>query len=198
MVILLYTGITCLGQSIAIRLYGMSVDVLEADINIYLQIARWLAALVTTSVIMLFFKKLFEEVGLRWRLRDPELVVVHGDGMRREIVAKAMGKQVVLMSGKTCFEAKKHVLAFDADSSAIRYLQENEDKLLGKSDKEIYFSSYEYGASDYTQTGLSVSNNAVNCARLYWKKYWLKDERVTRVAIIGFGKYAQCLLEQAF
>jgi len=181
----------------SLRLYGLNIDIPENDINLYIQIARWLAAIATTSVIMLLFQRMFSEIGLRWKLRNPEAVVVHGDGARRETVAEALGQPVVLMSGASCMEAKKHVLAFENDTAAIRYLQENEEKLLMKKDKEIYFSAFEYEPSDYAQTGLIVSNNAVNCARVYWQEHWLRDANETKIAIVGFGQYAQRILEQA-
>lgn len=180
----------------SLRLYGLNIDVPENDINIYIQIARWLAAVATTSVIMVLFQRVFVEIRLRWKLRNPDVVVVHGNGPRKDTVTEAIGIPAVSMSGKTCFEAKKHVLAFEDDATAIRYLQENEKKLLIKRDKEIYFVSYEYEPSDYAQQGLTVTNNAVNCARVYWKDNWLKDSSEQKIAIIGFGRYAQRILEQ--
>ena len=181
----------------SLRLYGLNIDVPENDINIYIQVARWLAAAATTSVIMILFQRVFTEIGLRWKLRNPDVVVVHGDGPRKEAVTAAIGNPAVSMSGKTCFEAKKHVLAFESDAAAIRYLQENERKLLSKCDKEIYFVSYEYEPSDYAQQGLIVTNSAVNCARVYWKENWIKDSAEQKIAIIGCGRYAQRILEQA-
>lgn len=181
----------------ALRLYGLNVDVPEKDVNLYLQIARWLAAAATTSVIMLLFQRVFAQLSLRWKLRDPDVAVVHGNGPRREMVTAVMGRQAVAMSGKACMEAQKHVLAFEDDMAAIGYLQENEKSLLNGRDKEIYFVSCEYEPSDYQQQGLTVTNNAVNCARVYWQENWLRDSREQKIAIIGFGRYAQRLLEQA-
>jgi len=181
----------------SLRLYGMNIDVPENAINIYIQIARWLALLATTSVVVLLFQRIFSELELRKKMRNVETIVVHGDGARKEIVVNALGDSAITMSSNSCFGAKKHVLAFDTDAAAIRYLQENESKLLVDKEKEVYFSSDEYEPSDYTQAGLSISNNAVNCARLYWKNNWLQDEEIMKVAIIGFGKYGQRLLEQA-
>lgn len=181
----------------SLRLYGMNIDVSEEKLNIYIQIARWLALLATTSVAVLLFQRIFSELELRKKMRNADTIVVHGDGARKEIVVNALGDSAITMSSSSCFGAKKHVLAFDTDTAAIRYLQENESKLLVGREKEVYFSSDEYEPSDYAQAGLSISNNAVNCARLYWKNNWLQDERIKKVAIIGFGKYGQRLLEQA-
>lgn len=181
----------------SLRLYGLEMDVAEDEVNTYIQIARWLAAAATTSVIMMLFQRVFAEIGLRWKLRSAELVVVHGDGPRKELVVKAMGNQAIPMSGNTCFEAKKHVLAFEDDMAAIRYLQENESKLLAGGEQQIYFSSDEYEPSDYEQQGLIVSNHAVNCARVYWAEHWLRNGSEKRIAMIGFGRYAQRILEQA-
>lgn len=181
----------------SLRLYSMNIDVPENTINIYIQIARWLAAMATTSIVVLLFQHIFSELGLRKKMRDENLIVVHGDGARKEIIANVLGESAITMSSNACFGARKHVLAFDTDAAAIRYLQENESKLFVNKERRVYFSSDEYEPSDYAQAGLCISNNAVNCARLYWKNNWLRDERIKKVAIIGFGKYGQRLLEQA-
>lgn len=181
----------------SLRMYVLEMDIPESEVNVYIQIARWLAAAATTSVIVMVFQQFFAEIGLRWKLRHDDAVVVHGDGPRKETVVEALGKHAIPMSGNTCLDAKKHVLAFEDDMQAIRYLQEHEKKLLTGRNKQVYFSAYEYEPSDYEQQGLIVSNHAVNCARVYWKEHWLRNDAEQKIALIGCGRYAQRLLEQA-
>ena len=180
----------------ALRLYSLNMDIKETDMNTYIQLARWGAAAATTSVIMLLFHRFFQEMRLRWMLRNKDAVVVHGDGSRKDVVANAMKGDAIPMAGRACFDAKRHVLAFENDMAAVRYLREHEELLLDNN-KEIYFVSFDYEPSDYAQTGLIISNHAVNCARAYWKEYWIKDHGEKKIAIIGAGGYAQRLLEQA-
>lgn len=178
----------------AVRLYSIEMDIDESQVNLCLQIARWLALLASASAVALIFQRISTGFMLRHRLRKPDTIVVHGDGARAATVIKTMGKNAIPMSEKVCFRAQKHVLAFDADDAALTYLLENQQQLQAQPPKEIYFSSFDYEASDYADLGLIVSNNAVNCARLYWQKYWFEGDQ--KIAIIGFDSYGQRLLEQ--
>lgn len=181
----------------SLRLYSLNVDVQEEQVNIYIQLARWGAAAATTSVIVMLFHRFFVEMKLRWMLRNPGAVVVHGDGVRKDAVAGAMGNNAIVMAGRACFDAKRHILAFESDVTAVRYLREHDDRLLAHKDKEIYFVSYDYEPSDYAQSGLIILNHAVNCARAYWKEHWIKENEAKKIAIIGAGGYARRILEQA-
>lgn len=180
----------------AFKIYAMGVAAGVSELNPYLEAARWMGALVTTSIVVVVIRHILNEIRLRWKLRSPEAVVVHGDGLKKETVARALGKNGIPARGDICFKARDHVLAFESDSAAIRYVMEHE-KSLADPDKNVYFSSTEYEASDYIQTGFTVSNTATNCARLYWQQHWLKDDSIRKVAIVGFGHFGQRLLEQA-
>ena len=180
------------------KIYGMSVsDTPPAQINIWLEIARWMGAIVTTTIVLRVLKTVLQEISLRWKLHNSEIIAVHGDGMIKKAVLQSLGKSALDAANEMCFRAKRHILAFDQDSTAIRYLTENEKALFDGKGKSIYLASSEYEASDYQQHGLIVSNTALNCARLYWQKHWLREDSIRRIAIIGFGAYGQRLLEQA-
>lgn len=189
-----YVLTSCLFNSF--KIYATAVMVGLDEMNPWLEVARWSGALVTTSMILVVLKHIASGVRLRWKLRRPDTVVVHGDGVQQDTIVRALGKSGVAAKGDISFRPATHVLAFENDGAAIRYIMENEQKLF-TNDKAVYFSSSEYEASDYAQSGLTVTNTAVNCARLYWQEHWLQDEKIRKVAIVGFGHYGQQLLEQA-
>ena len=189
-----YILTSCLFESF--KIYGMSVSVDLSEMRLELELARWLGALVTTTVIVNVIKHIATGIRLRWRLRKPDVVVVHGDGILKETILHSLDKSGLAASNELCFQADQHVIAFEQDKDALRYIVEHE-KALFKPNKTVVFSSTDYEASDYLQSGLTVSNTAVNCARLYWQKHWLRDDNVRRVGIVGFGHFGHRLLEQA-
>lgn len=184
----------------ALRLYGLDIDVPEEQLNIYIQIARWLAIASVVSAVTIILKNLISRLRLQHKLRDPEVIVVHGDEGCREKILAVMAPRAIPASCDICFRAKQHVLAFDTDAAALAYLKEKENHLLvgkGTEEKKVYFLSHDFEPSDYATSGLIISNNAVNCARLYWQENWLRDESVSKIGIIGFGAYGLRMLEQA-
>lgn len=180
----------------AFRIYGMSLSVGREDITLVLDIARWLGALVTASVIIKVIKRIWSFIKLSWRIYNPNTVVVHGDGASKENILQALGKNGVASDDDIVYQARHHVLAFENDHAAIRHIVEHEKEFFSGG-KQVCFSSNGYEPADYIQAGLTVSNTAVNCARIYWNKHWLQDEKITRVGIVGFGAFGQRLLEQA-
>lgn len=188
----------------ALRLYGLSVDVSENEINPFLQIARWLAVVVTTTVICLLFQRTFREAIIRWKIKNRNTIVIHGDGYRKEELAKKLGKSAIKVTSKICFHANRHILAFDSDSSALRYYQDNAAKFLDLDnnikEKNISFSAIELQPSDHPENNIHISNASIDCARLYWKDNWINaitEDSITKIVIIGFGEYGKKIFEQS-
>ena len=178
------------------KIYGMSVSADLNQMNMWFEVARLGGGLVTTSVIVKVAKFIMEKLRT-WRMvRKPDTLVVHGDGALQKTLLQTLGTNSIAANGEMCFQAKQHVLAFDQDAQALRYIMKHEKDFLS-TDKITYFLSTGYEASDYGENGVIVSNIAANCARLYWAEHWLKDPNIRRVAIIGFGHYGERLLEQA-
>ena len=178
------------------KIYGLSVSAEIDQMNMWFEAARLAGAFATTSIIMKLILFVYGRIRMWVMVRKPNTLVVHGSDAMKETLLQTLGKTSIAANGEVSFRAKQHVLAFDQDAQAIRYVMEHEKDFLGDG-KKIYFLSTHYGASDYAENGVVVSNIATNCARLYWAEHWLRDSAVRKVAIVGFGNYGQRLLEQA-
>lgn len=178
------------------KIYGMSVSAEIREMNMWFEVARLLGALVTTSIIVKVIQVIYTSIRMRIMVKKPDTIMVHGTGVMKETVLQNLGQTSIAASGEVSFQAKQHVLAFDHDAEAIRYIMEHEKEFFTES-KTTYFLSTNYEESDYAESGVIVSNIAANCARLYWAEHWLRNSSIRKVAIVGFGHYGQRLLEQA-
>lgn len=178
------------------KIYGMSVSAELYEMSILFEVARLAGALATTSVIVKVGTLIYNKIHM-WRMvRNPDALIIHGNGVLKETVLQTLEKTSIGADGELSFDAKQHVLAFDQDEEALRYIIKHQKELF-TDNKMIYFLSTKYEASDYGTKGLIVSNIAANCARLYWAQHWIQEDAIRRVAIIGFGDYGRHLLEQA-
>ena len=122
---LLYDGNIISAAYSAIRLYVIELDVPYDTINLYIEIARWTAFIAITTAAVALLKHIISAIGLRRKLMNPDLIIVHGDGARKELVIKALGGNAIGMTDNACFKAPQHILAFETDAAAIQYLSEH-------------------------------------------------------------------------
>lgn len=203
-----------------VRLFGMSFDGsknpdLPQKYVIILEIARFLAPLFTGTALYKLIKPYLLEMKTKARARRTNAVAVHGcPDVTAALKANLKSYAVIGPdAGNERFSAKKQIIAFDDDRQSLRFLNENESRLLGKKadDRITYICLHSPKYRLTNSSKIRVSCLSVNCARLFWEKYYLKrfggklsaqnpenpDPERTKVVLIGFGVYGEALLTQS-
>lgn len=180
----------------AIQLYIMDYNIDSASINWMCEVARWTAPLATATAIVLLVNTLIETINIWIKLKKKDAVAIHGNDANIDIVMSMLGKKAVRSEKRVIWNARRHILMFEDDLEMYDFLDENGIQILHNSDKEIFLCSEKILRGSYENRQIIVCNVAENCARNYWFKYPVLNEK-EKILIVGFENYGQRLLTQA-
>lgn len=189
-------GYVMSGETLSDSLYGSFalyfVNPVSDGYNILIEIARWTAALVTTTAILYVIKRLW--MNLWWELKcfSKDSVAVYCDTK----VFFGDKKTKAFYPGRTFKRsAKSHIIILDSDADSLAFYEENKVKIKNSS-VYIGLKEIEYGLlKDEPQATFFDIDGAI--ARNLWKQIGLWKERgggKRIVAIYGTGHLGQNIL----
>lgn len=190
--------------------FGASVGDAACVMRVCLEIARWGGLLVTGTFFFKLLSRIAAGMNADYKIRHQEAVGIHGSEHYKLLLGSALGDEAITQDVPEKFAARRHILAFDEDRQTLEYLSEHLAQFPGMQAENgvmnavapgmIYLCVLSSSHTKYSSEGFVVNNMAEDCARLYWKRHYIrlfsgKPER--KVVLLGFGHYGQALLGQA-
>ena len=125
----------------ATRMYIFDADTF--DNNFLVEIARWIAPVLTVSGLVIILKKLVVKVKEFFAGFFSDAVAIYGDNELQEI-AKNNIKHSIRVDDNEVMDVTSHIIMFSKDEQGLRFYTKNKDKLKGdvfiKLDKNDSFS----------------------------------------------------------
>lgn len=181
----------------SIHLYGLSYEKPEISI-VWLEIARWLAPLMTAASIMVVIKSLFSYLKVCVGAVSKKNNVVYGDSIYADILC-SNEKNVFLCKGLPIRYAKNHLVMFDSDIENLSFCQKYSQQMKGKN---IYVCMNEMDSNllkEQSALHIKFFNPNDVIAREFWRslKLWDVAPLEYKIAIVGFGNLGKRMLEKA-
>ena len=170
------------------------VNLVSDSSNILVEVARWTAALVTTTVVLYAMKQVWTR--LRWAAlclgRDS--VAVYCDGEER--VRFPEGKHSVVYPGREFRPgAKSHIIMLESDCESLAFYEANRERLRGHS---VYIGLRELDRG-FMRDVSDVTFYDIDgvAARTLWKalRLWRLNRERLAVVIWGGGHLGQNILD---
>ena len=182
----------------AVALYGLNLTD-DYSYNLWLEIARWCAPLVTAATILCIFQWIRKRIWYWWKCIAKDSVAVYCDDDTTVLFQKDVGKHAVYPQREVIPNAKSHIILLRTDEDSLRFYEQNKQKLAGK---KIYIGLREldYGLMrDKADVSFYDIDGAI--ARGLWKKIALwrsaKEEDHYTISMCGTGHLGRNVLEQA-
>lgn len=181
----------------SIKLYGMNYEKPEVFIAA-LELARWLAPLMTAASIMVVVKSLFSYLQVHIGAMGRNGNVVYGDSEYACMLCENE-KSTVWCKGAPISYAKNHFIMFRSDMENLSFCQKNLHRMKGKN---IYVCMNELDATllkEMEGTSIKFFNPNDVIARRFWKErqLWVDAPAEYKIAIVGFGHLGRRMLEKA-
>ena len=170
------------------KLYSFTLPTME--INYYVEIARWLAPLMTAGVIIRLSSSL--QKGLRNYLvsRRKGSCSVYGDGPDAKQLLQDLGK-LGLSGSHRIHKTDSHVIMFEDEQQRLRFYG---DHVLEFSGGKVYLALDDVPCGATKISGLHTFSMADNCASVYWGEHpALKHEKI---GIIGNSGLPESILNR--
>lgn len=160
--------------------------------NIWIEFARWSAALVTTTVILFAVRTVWKNIGYWFKCLFKESVAVYSDSD----IEIAFGKKVAaIYPGRECkYSAKSHIIMLGSDTDSLKFYEENKKLLEGRA-VYIGLKEIEYGLMKDNPNVTFFDING-STARGLWKNIgiWRKGKETYRITIYGSSTLAENVL----
>ena len=163
--------------------------------NIWAEIARWTAPIMTASGILLALRGVVKHIRDYLLCFREDSTAVYGDSEAAELAARLLSHGT-FASDRLLPRARNHVLMFEDDVKNLDFYQDHESAFA--SDR-VYMKLEQIDSSLLKENHLRFFNvNEIIC-RNYWKNHnllqYLQDDHMeVRIAIIGFDALGQKLL----
>lgn len=172
----------------SLKLYGGSTES-GAELNLVLEIARFLALAATFSILISAFNKMSNLID--WlKLRSSDTTVVYGDSSYAGYIFKSLSaRSRIRGEQKFIKNASRYLIMFSSDTQNLEFYHKNYESLK---DKNVYLMLEDVARQNVENPLLTVFSIAENCARQYWRDYPV--EKNERIAIIGFENVGKNIL----
>lgn len=164
--------------------------------NIPIEIARWTAALVTTSAILYAVRRIWTKISQAFCCLGKDSIAVYSDNGINIVFDKS--KHNVIYPGREFKPlAKSHIIMLNSDTESLQFYKEN---LLGMKNKKVYIALKEtnYGFIKELPDASNVSFYDIGgaAARTLWKRIalWESAKKRVTVTILGTGHLGQSVL----
>lgn len=168
-----------------IKLFKFNMDFTQ--FNLYVEIARWLAPVITVTLLFSFFSSISEAVKYSLRARREKACAIYGNSSYTDELGNQLGNQAIRTNKKISFLAKKQVLLFNNDAEALDFFTAHQKHF--NETKEIYINLNSMVRDSISQKNVHVINMADNCARVFWNRNRILNPE--KVVLIGFSEYGQ-------
>ena len=162
--------------------------------NLWVEIARWTAPLITASGAILAIGALRRMLGSWLRYLRQDSVAVYGTGPAKSVLLKQLGCRGV-DGGQDLVPAHRYILA-DSEDKNFAFYQEHRQELA---ERQVYLQCRSLSAQSNTDPMLRFFCLEENAARLFWRQrgmYKLSCQQGHRLRIVflGFEKLGEELL----
>lgn len=192
-------GYISTGNSVSDSLYSSFalyfINPVSDDYNIYIEIARWTSALVTTTVIIYTLKKIWIKLGWLVNCLCKNSIAVYTD---KDIEMVPTNRKTTFIYPENDFRinAKSHIIMFSSDNDSLKFYEQNL-KRLEKSKVYIGLKNIEYNLIKSVPNVTYFDVNSI-IARNLWKEIALwkhreQNEKIS-ITILGTGHLGQNIL----
>ena len=169
----------------------------EEPLNIWIEVARWLAPLATASGVVLavrHFKVALRNLRAYWTGHS---VAVFGPEEERAVLLEELGRSGIPMDEKPV-KAHQYIL-LGSEQENLDFYQNHRSYLK---DHDVYIKCRELPAQASTDSKLHLFCPEETAARYFWKTYCpyqlsVENHHRFRITMIGFGKLGKELLLSA-
>lgn len=198
-------GITILWAAYyAIRLYGLNTDL--AEINTYVEIARWLAPIATTAAILSVLQGLLVRIRNRIRSLSDESCSVYGENTEAELLLENLGKYGVKGDLDKPLNSEYHIVFGENDQEGMQFYTKNKElfdqkrpfsfwRKLEHTRYKVFVSLNEVSPLALQQNNLTAFSNENNCAAQYWDQFPATTGE--KIGFIGSGTLCEALLSNS-
>lgn len=178
---------------------GMTMYVLnyvDTPPNIYVEIARWMAPLMTASGLILVFITLREKIRRGITYLCGNSIAVYGDGADVLDILAQTGRKGIQGPENQMIRADRYILMYTDEKDSYDFYRRNLEML---SDKQVYIKSSIIRAQEVECDHLHFFHYEEAQSRAYWKEQNLIQEAMEkeyqlRIVLIGGGKLGESLL----
>jgi len=196
------TGYLMLGFPLAdavysgIRLYGLECD--AEELNFYVEIARWLAPILTVAGLATAIKSVY--IFLRNRgicFFHRNAIAIYSNSDRGRLLNENISNSV-LCGAKPLKYVKDHIIFLDSDEENLLFYQQNQE--FFRKQKTVYLCLNEIDSymlkSEWDNVRIFSANDAI--ARDLWKNIRLwnisEKEKTQKIVFLGFNALGQQIL----
>lgn len=179
----------------ALQLYLFEYS--EVDhINIFLEISRWLAPIVSVSGIFIILKTTFQSLKDWIKCLGGKGIVVYCEDRDKQLMRKNIKKCVIGNKEKIRDDVKSNVIMYDNDLDNLNFYYANKNKFEKST---VYMHLEQMDSFLLKENTIKFFNETELVAREYWKKFHLlnylhNDEMKIKIAIVGFEQLGQKIL----
>lgn len=175
-----------------ICLYGMGFN--QTPPNIYLEIARWLAPMVTASSVILVIAVLRRHLQGALARATGKSVAVYGKCPEKDVLLDALGKKGINLEDRFV-DAHRYIL-LGTEQENLAFYSRYEKKLA---DRQVFLKCDGLPAQASDRANLHLFCPEETAARLFWKENCLYPLSVEKqhhlnLVFVGFGKLGRELL----
>lgn len=172
-------------------LYGMGQK--ELPPNLLIEIARWLAPLVTASAVVVAAKSIRRHFHDATARRTHDSVAIRGPKAEKEAMLKAFGRRGIDMEDKPVKANRYLLLGDEMDNLAYYHTH------LADTDRDVFLQSHSLSSCSSSRSNLYLVCPEETAARSFWRQhplYPLSKAHGHRIdiVIVGFGTLGRELL----
>ena len=182
----------------ALRLYGINTDL--DNINLYVEIARWLAPVATTSLVMYFFRESFIFVRNRIVALLKGSCSVYGDEIQCKTIEESFKGKMIVGHLKKPLRTTYHILLNVELGEALKFYESNRKNIIKRSNylrniPSVYINIDDGLRIESANSQIQYFSYLDNASFLYWQDYpGILGEKI---GIIGQEKIIYSILEEA-
>ncbi len=169
------------------RLYGLNTDI--GEINIFIEIARWMAPVSIAGVLLLAIKSIKTHFITFLRAMKKDCCSVYGNSTEAADLLENLGKSGIQGSSDKIRNTPYHIIMFDNENDTVAFYSKNEQTLRKH---KVYLSMERNQMLNMKDNNIFAFSAADNCAIQYWKNHLA--EKNEKIAIIGDEELTDTLL----
>jgi len=164
--------------------------------NIFIEIARWSAPLMTISGVILTFQRLKLKIRLYWGSKRDNFTVVYGDNHGTHLLLKELGNNGIKGQDNIFYNAEKYIIAYEDYEKNIEVYEEFIDQLANK---EVFIKYEKLKPYNIKNAQVNFFSYADSIARCYWKQSNILEtckelNNQCQIALIGFDVLGEKIL----
>lgn len=178
----------------AVSLYLLNY--FEAEWNVFIEIARWTAPIVTVSGFLLILKNAVQGIKDFFLYISGKAVVIYCEDEIQHVLKKNIRNSIIVSKDKVYSGAKDTIIMLSDDLESLDFYYRNEKKF---ENGNVYLRLGQIDSFLLKKHKVKFFNETELIARIYWKecnllKYLKDDTMKVKIAIIGFDQLGQKLL----